>query len=95
MSAFEKTKVSFDACEAPDAFYTLHAACYDETRRIELFFATCHATHTGDDGPVTPANKSTDADYVYSLKMSDNDNIAGMHSNRNAPRTMRGLGWIE
>ena len=95
MSAFENTKESFDACEAPGASYTLHAACYDETRRTELFFATCHATHTGEGGPFTPANKLTDADYVYSLKMRDNDNIAGMHRNRNAPWTMQGLGWIE
>ncbi len=83
----------FGTVTAPGATYTLHAACYDEEQRTALFFATYHATHTGDGGPVPPTNQSTNSHYVYSLKMSDNDKVAGMTKIWNAPWAMRELGW--
>ena len=86
---------SFGTVTAPGATYTLNAACYDEERRTALFFATYHATHTGEGGPVPPTNESTNSHYVYSLKMSDNDKVAEMTKIWNAPWAMRELGWIE
>lgn len=86
---------SFGTVTAPGATYTLNAACYDEERRTALFFATYHATHTGEGGPVPPTNESTNSHYVYSLKMSDNDKVTEMTKIWNAPWAMRELGWIE
>lgn len=85
----------FGTVTAAGATYTLHAACYDEEHRSAMFFATYHASHVGEGGPVPPTNKSVDSHYVYVLKMSDNDKVAEMTKIWNAPWAMRGLGWIE
>src|SRR5215216_4381439 len=44
---------------APGAAYDLHASCYDEATRTAVFFATYHAKHTGEGGPVPPTHKET------------------------------------
>ena len=79
---------------APDASYTLHASGYDEDTNTAVFFATFHGTHTGDGGPVPATNKKTDSDYVYVLKMDDDDKVAGMTKIWNAPWAMKELGWM-
>lgn len=86
---------AFGTVTAPGATYTLHAAGWDDARRTALFFATYHATHSGEGGPVPPTNKSVDSHYVYSIRMSDNDKVAEMIKIWNAPWAMRELGWIE
>jgi len=85
----------FGTVTAAGASYTLNASGYDEDNRTAIFFATYHATHVGDGGPVPPTNKSVDSHYVYSIKMSDNDKVAEMTKIWNAPWAMRELGWIE
>ena len=42
----------FGTVTAPGATYDLHSASYDEATRTAVFFATYHARHTGDGGPV-------------------------------------------
>ena len=86
---------AFGTVTAAGATYTVNAVGWDDERRTALFFATYHATHVGEGGPVPPTNKSTDSHYVYSLKMSDNDKVAEMTKIWNAPWAMRELGWIE
>ncbi len=84
----------FATITAPGATYTLHAEAFDEQRRTAVFFATFHATHSGDGGPVPPTNKSTDTDYVYVLTMNDDNKVAAMTKIWNAPWAMKELGWL-
>jgi len=80
---------------APGARYELHAAGWDEERRTALFFATYHARHTGEGGPVPPTGKETHTNYVYALTMDANDQVASMTKVWNAPWALRELGWAE
>ena len=75
------------------ASYTLHASAWDEANQCALFFATFHATHVGEGGPVPATNKSTNTDYVYALKMNDEDLVESMTKIWNAPWALNELGW--
>jgi hypothetical protein len=79
---------------APGATYDLHASCYDETTRTAVFFATYHATHTGDGGPVPPTHKTTHSHYVYVLTMNADNKVARMVKIWNASWALRELGWM-
>lgn len=79
---------------APGATYDLHAACYDEGTRTALFFATFHARHTGEGGPVPPTGRETHTDYVYALTMNADGKVERMVKVWNAPWAMRELGWL-
>ncbi len=83
----------FGTVTAPGATYDLHTAAFDEETRTATFFATYHATHSGDGGPVPPTGQSTDSHYVYIVKMSANDKVESMTKIWNAPWAMRELGW--
>jgi hypothetical protein len=78
---------------APGARYELHAAAFDQESRTALFFATYHARHTGDGGPVPPTGKETHSHYVYALTMNSDDKVEKMVKIWNAPWAMRELGW--
>jgi hypothetical protein len=78
----------------PGAHYELHTSAYDETTRTASFFATYHAKHTGEGGPVPPTQKETQSDYVYVLTMDANDKVAKMVKIWNAPWAMKELGWM-
>ena len=84
----------FGRVTAPGATYDLHASCYDEEHRAAVFFATYHAKHTGDGGPVPPTNQETHSHYVYVLTMDDENKVASMVKIWNAPWAMRELGWM-
>ncbi len=86
---------AFGTVTAPGATYTLHSQSYDEASRTAAFFATYHATHGGEGGPVPPTGKATNSHYVYLVTMSENDKVASMVKVWNAPWAMRELGWIE
>lgn len=79
---------------APGASYELHSAGFDEERRVATFFATYHARHTGDGGPVPPTNRETRSHYVYVLEMDAEDKVARMTKIWNAHWAMRELGWL-
>ena len=85
---------AFGTVTAKGATYTLHSAAYDEASRTAIFFATYHATHVGDGGPVPPTNRSTDSHYVYVLEMDDDDKVARFTKVWNAPWAMKELGWM-
>jgi len=77
----------------PDATYDLHTASYDEQTRKAVFFATYHAKHTGEGGPVPPTQKETHSHYVYILTMNQEHKVEKMVKVWNAPWAMRELGW--
>lgn len=78
---------------APGSTYDLHASSYDADTHTALFFATYHARHTGDGGPVPPTGKETHSHYVYALTMDSDDRVEKMVKIWNAPWAMRELGW--
>ena len=83
----------FGTITAPGSHYDLHAASYDEATRTATFFATYHATHSGEGGPVPPTHKQTHSHYVYALTMSANGKVERMVKIWNAGWAMRELGW--
>ncbi len=86
MAAFAKVTV-------PGATYDLHAASWDEETKTATFFATYHAKHTGEGGPVSPTNQETHSHYVYALTMNSDDKVQSMIKIWNGPWAMRELGW--
>jgi hypothetical protein len=74
--------------------YDLHASSYDEANRTAIFFATFNGTHDGEGGPIPPTHKTTHSDYVYVMKMDDDDKVAQMTKVWNAPWALRELGWM-
>ncbi len=84
---------AFGTVTAPGAAYELHASAYDEATGKATFFATYHARHTGEGGPVPPTNRETHSHYVYVLNMNDAGKVAHMVKIWNAPWAMRELGW--
>jgi hypothetical protein len=84
----------FGTVTAPGATYDLHTSAYDEDTRTATFFATFHATHSGEGGPVPPTGKETHTHYVYFLTMNDDDKVEKMVKVWNAPWAMTELGWM-
>ena len=84
----------FGKITAPGATYDLHVSCYDEATRAAVFFATYHARHTGEGGPVPPTHSETHSHYVYFLTMNDENKVERMVKVWNSPWAMRELGWI-
>ena len=79
---------------APGATYDLHVSCFDDATRTALFFATYHAKHTGEGGPVPPTQKETHSHYVDLLAMNSDNKVERMTKVWNAPWAMRELGWM-
>ena len=98
MKVFENAEKFFRACEAREGWagcreyvangtsYDLHVSCFDEATRASAFSATYTAKHTGEPGPVPPAQKETHSHYAYFLTMDDDDKVARMIKIWNAPR---------
>ena len=59
-----------------------------------IFFATYHAKHTGEGGPVPPTHQETHSHYVYFLTMNGENKVGRMTKVWNASWAMRELGWI-
>jgi hypothetical protein len=95
IEAYANWMHGFGTVTVPGATYTLHSSSFDDKTNTAVFFATYHAKHTGEGGPVPPTNKETDSHYVYILNMNDDGKIEKMTKVWNAPWAMRGLGWIE
>lgn len=84
----------FAGTTAPGATYDLHGAAYDPSSRSAMFFATYHAKHTGEGGPLPPTGKETHSHYVYILTMDDDDKVERMIKVWNAPWAIKELGWL-
>ena len=83
----------FGTVTAAGATYDLHTSSYDESTRTAVFFATYHARHTGEGGPVAPTNKETHSHYVYVITMNGDGKVEKMTKVWNAPWAMNELGW--
>jgi len=95
VEAYCEWMAAFATVTAPGATYDLHTSSYDERTRTAVFFATYHAKHTGDGGPVPPTQKETHSHYVYLLTMNADNKVERMVKVWNAPWAMRELGWIQ
>lgn len=73
--------------------YELKSFAVDEERGNVCAFATFHATHTGEGGPVPPTGKSTSTDYVYVMDF-DGDKIRHMTKIWNSGHALKELGWV-
>jgi len=82
----------FGTGPARGARYTLHASAFDEATRSALFFATYHATHVGEGGPLPPTGKSTNSHYVYVVQMRDGK-VSAMTKIWNSGWALKELGW--
>lgn len=84
---------AFGTITAKGAHYTLHSSSWDEATRSAHFFATYHATHVGEGGPVPATQRTTHSHYVYVLQMDGDDKVAHMTKIWNAGWAARELGW--
>ncbi len=94
VEAYCEWMAGFGSVTAPGATYDLHTSSYDEEARTAVFFATFHAKHTGEGGPVPPTQKETHTDYVYILTMNADNKVERMVKVWNAPWAMKELGWM-
>ncbi len=94
IEAYCEWMADFGTITAPGSTYDLHTAAYDEATNTAVFFATYHARHTGDGGPIPPTNKETHTDYVYVLTMNDENKVARMIKVWNASWALKELGWM-
>ena len=84
---------AFGTVTAAGATYTLHSSAWDEETSTATFFATYHATHVGEGGPVPPTNKSTNSHYVYVIQVREDNLVSSLTKIWNAPWAMTELGW--
>lgn len=94
VEAYSDWLAAFGTVTAPGASYELHTSHYDEKTRTAVFFATYHAKHTGEGGPVPPTQKEAHSHYVYVITMNSDDKVEKMIKIWNAPWAMRELGWM-
>jgi hypothetical protein len=83
----------FGTVTAPEAKYELHASAFDEANNTAIFFATYHAKHTGEGGPVPPTGKETHSQYVYAVTMDDAGKVSRMTKIWNPTWALSELGW--
>jgi hypothetical protein len=93
VEAYCEWMMAFGTITAPGSTFDMHAASYDESTRTATFFATYHATHSGEGGPVPPTHQQTHSHYVYALTMSASGKVERMVKIWNAGWAMRELGW--
>ena len=84
---------AFGTGPAAGATYELHSSSFDPETNTAVFFATYHAKHVGEGGPVPPTQQETHSHYVYVLTMNDADKVSHMVKIWNAPWALRELGW--
>ena len=94
VEAYCEWMAGFGNTTAPGSTYDLHVSCFDDATRTAVFFATYHAKHTGEGGPVPPTQKETQSHYVYFLTMDSDDKIERMTKVWNAPWAMKEFGWM-
>lgn len=78
----------------PGCSYEIKASAYDEDNNTAIFFAVFTGIHSGEGGPIPPTNKTTNSDYVYSLKMNADGKVESMTKIWNSSWALRELGWM-
>lgn len=82
----------FGTGPARGARYTLHASAFDAANTTALFFATYHATHSGEGGPVPPTGRTTNSHYVYAVRVQGGK-VSAMTKIWNSGWALAELGW--
>ena len=77
----------------PDGHYELRSFAVDEERNNVSAFGVFRGTQTGEGGPVPPAGKRVDADYVYIMDF-EGDRIRHMTKVWNDVVSLKQLGWM-
>jgi hypothetical protein len=78
----------------PNSTFDVNIKMYDEATRTAVFVCTYHATHTGEGGPVEATGKTTNSEYVYVIKMNENDKIINFQKVWNDGFALAELGWV-
>jgi predicted ester cyclase len=76
----------------PDGSYEVRSFAVDESRKNVAAYGIFRGTHTGPGGPVPPAGKRVEADYVYVMDF-DGDRIRHMTKIWNDGISLNQLGW--
>ena len=77
----------------PDGTYEVRSFAVDEARNNVAAYGIFRGTHTGQGGPVPPAGKRVEADYVYVMEF-DGDRIRHMTKIWNDAASLKQLGWM-
>jgi hypothetical protein len=74
--------------------YEIATSAFDESNSTGIFFATFHATHGGDGGPVEATGKTTASHYVYAITINGDNKVSRLVKIWNAPWALGELGWV-
>lgn len=77
----------------PDGRYELRSFAVDEERRSVVAYGIFRGTHSGEGGPVPPAGRQVESDYVYIMEF-EGDRIGHMTKVWNDAVAMRQLAWM-
>lgn len=80
----------------PDPKFDVRVKTWDKETKTAIFFCTYHMKNTaeaGKVGPKNPTGKSVDSDYVYFMKMTDDNKIERIHKVWNDGYCLEQAGW--
>ena len=77
----------------PDGNYEVRSFAVDEGRNNVMAYGVFRGTHTGDGGPVPPAGKQVESDYVYIMEF-EGDRIRHMTKVWNDAVALKQLAWM-
>ena len=85
--------VNFKANICPDAKFTIKSTAWDFDRKVALYNAVFHCTHTGAGGPCDATNKHADTDYFYHVETNDEGKVTSMQKVWNDGHCLKQIGW--
>jgi hypothetical protein len=93
IKAWADWMVNFGTNIAPGCSATVHSVAWDADNKTAHYFATFHAKHTGDGGPLPATNQETNTHYNYVLVMNDDDKCVSMTKVWNDGYCLKEMGW--
>lgn len=77
----------------PDGRYELRSFAVDEERNHVVAYGVFLGTHSGEGGPVPPAGRQVESEYVYVMEF-DGDRIRHMTKVWNDAVALKQLAWM-
>lgn len=77
----------------PDGNYEVRSFAVDEDRRNVMAYAVFRGTHSGEGGPVPPAGRRVESDYVYIMEF-ESGKIRHMTKVWNDAAALKQLAWM-
>jgi len=77
----------------PDGDYEVRSFAVDEDRNNVIAYGVFRGTHSGEGGPVPPAGKRVESDYVYIMEF-EGGLVRHMTKVWNDAAAMKQLAWI-